>query len=35
VNLAVLLKASPQQALTDGAKKATGILQDNLKKYGG
>ena len=35
VNLAVLLKASPQQALSDGAKKATQILQDNLKKYGG
>ena len=35
VNTAVLLKASPQQALSDGAKKATGILQDNLKKYGG
>jgi len=35
VNSAVLLKASPQQALSDGAKKATQILQDNLKKYGG
>ena len=34
VNSAVLGKASPQQALSDGAKKATSILQDNLKKYG-
>jgi len=34
VNNAVLGKASPQQALSDGAKKATSILQDNLKKYG-
>ena len=34
VNTAVLGKASPQQALSDGAKKATSILQDNLKKYG-
>jgi multiple sugar transport system substrate-binding protein len=31
----VLLKASPQQALSDAAKKATQILQDNQKKYGG
>jgi multiple sugar transport system substrate-binding protein len=35
VNTAVLGKASPQQALSDGAKKATQILQDNAKKYGG
>ncbi len=35
VNSAVLGKASPQQALSDAAKKATGILQDNAKKYGG
>jgi multiple sugar transport system substrate-binding protein len=34
VNSAVLLKASPQQALADGAKKATQILQSNKKKYG-
>lgn len=34
VNSAVLLKASPQDALTAGAKKATQILQDNKKKYG-
>ncbi|MFL6025427.1 MAG: ABC transporter substrate-binding protein [Friedmanniella sp.] len=35
VNSAVLLKATPQQALSDAAKKATQILQDNQKKYGG
>jgi len=34
VNNAVLLKSSPQQALSDGAAKATKILQDNKKKYG-
>lgn len=34
VNSAVLLKATPQQALSAGATKATQILQDNLKKYG-
>ncbi len=34
VNNAVLFKATPQQALADGAKKATQILQDNQKKYG-
>jgi multiple sugar transport system substrate-binding protein len=34
VNKAVLLKASPKDALSAGAKKATGILQDNKKKYG-
>ena len=34
VNTAVLGKASPQQALSDGAAKATKILTDNKKKYG-
>lgn len=34
VNNAILGKATPQQAMTDGAKRATSILQDNLKKYG-
>jgi multiple sugar transport system substrate-binding protein len=34
VNAAVLFKATPQEALTAGAKKATQILQDNKKKYG-
>ncbi|RZS82721.1 carbohydrate ABC transporter substrate-binding protein (CUT1 family) [Motilibacter rhizosphaerae] len=34
VNKAVLMKSSPQQALSDGAKKATQVLQDNKKKYG-
>jgi multiple sugar transport system substrate-binding protein len=34
VNSAILFKATPQEALTAGAKKATQILQDNKKKYG-
>ena len=33
-NKAVLFKASPKDALAEGAKKATQILQDNQKKYG-
>jgi multiple sugar transport system substrate-binding protein len=35
VNSAVLGKASPKDALTAGATKATQILQANKKKYGG
>ncbi|MGH3660886.1 MAG: ABC transporter substrate-binding protein [Micromonosporaceae bacterium] len=33
INLAVLLKKSPSQALSEGAEKASQILEENAKKY--